>query len=72
MCGIIGYVGEREAQLLEETKDRPTIKVINKIDLGRRLPIQGCLISAKNNIGIGELKEEIYRALCHQNGHENL
>jgi len=63
-------LGEGERRLLEATKDKLAIKVINKIDLGRRLPVKGCEISAKNNIGIGEIREEIYKALCNQNGRD--
>jgi len=59
---------EEEKLLLETVKEKRTIKVLNKVDLGNKLELEGVKISALTGEGIEKLEREIYAAAIEGNG----
>ena len=61
---------EEDMKLIEMTKDKNTITVINKIELNEGCLLEGIKISAKNN-NIDALKEEIKKKIGYSYNYEN-
>ena len=63
-------IEEEDVKLLEMTKDKNVIKVINKIELNEGCTLDGIKISAKNK-SINLLKEEIKRRVGYSYNYDN-
>ena len=63
-------IDEEDRKLIELTKNKQVITVVNKIELNSSSDLEGIKISAKNN-DINALKEEIKKIVGYSKDYEN-